>query len=98
MKRDAFDVFKGIVLLIITSLMVMAYTTIEKSVVVAPGNGNTVSPGIAPVATELIDKSKNVKADQTTTKDNYSTIKYGWPGIQGIDKNSYTTRTILLLL
>ena len=68
MKRDAFDVFKVIVLVIVTSLLVMAYTTIEKSISVSSEKSNLAIPGANPVAPKLAGKSKNTGPVQKAIK------------------------------
>jgi hypothetical protein len=63
MKRDAFDMFKATALLVVTSLLVMAYTTIERAVATpsVKTHDRVVLPAVTPVAIGLMDKPENTK-------------------------------------
>lgn len=101
MKNDAIDMFKGIVLLIITSLLVMAYTTIEKTVITPASKTGQVGLPVTPATISLVDKSKEIKAEPKKLKSTeYLLVKHYWPidNLRLNEKNYSHRRFTLLLL
>lgn len=98
MKKYTTELFKLLALAIVTPMLVMAYTTIEKKVTTTPAKEATQETftGTTPVSVGLMESPKAVS---TVSDDSYTLVKYnGQSNDIDAKQNSAKSRFSLVIL